>query len=145
MAKTNFTKVEESLKSGMEKLQIKKIVDSTDKQLSEKEDLRLKRVEKKKIIFNLIATLKKLEKADSKFYTKIGTPQATIKKLLESPSKLNEEDWAKVLKLNDKIKNYLRVYSSALKEESNDELVEKEREKHVNKRFNIQEKWLPVD
>lgn len=145
MSKTNFSKVEESLKKGMDKLAIKKIVDSTDSKINEINAEEEARLNKKKLAIYLIAELKRLRKSDEKLYSKLGTNLGNVKKMLEYPSKLSEEEWKAVLKLKDKVEAYKKAYAKVIKETSVEEMVEKERGKQADRRFNIQEKWLPVD
>ena len=145
MAKTNFSKVEESLQQGMNKLAIKKIVDSTDSKVAEKQVAEESRLNKKKICIYLIGELKRLSKSDKSIYSKLGTNMANAKKLLENPKKLTDEEWKFVLKLKAKIEAYKVAFSANIKELSNEEFVEKEREEQANSRFNIQKKWLPID
>lgn len=145
MAKTNYKKVEESLQEGIDQLAIKKIVDSTDTKLHEKNAVSETRLNRKKITIYLITELKRLSKSDKSLYIKLGTNLANAKKLLENPLKLSEEDWAVVLKLKDKVEAYKKAFASVIKEVSDDKLVEEEREKQSNSRFNIQKKWLPID
>lgn len=146
MAKTNFTKVEESLRKGLDKLTVKKIVDSTDQKLQEKKEAENERLKRKKTAINLISELKRLHKNDERLFINLGTNFAQIKKMLEHPSKLSDEEWKTVLKLREKIDAYKKVYKKTVKEEDPiDKIVEKERSKQADRRFNIQEKWLPVD
>ncbi|MBN9379022.1 MAG: hypothetical protein BGO14_02580 [Chlamydiales bacterium 38-26] len=145
MAKTNYTKVEDSLKKGIDRLAIKKIVDSTDSKKSEKEKEEEFRLNRRKIAIYLISEIKRLHKGDERIYNKLGVNIANLKKLLEHPLKLSEEEWKSVLKLKDKIEAYKKAYAKTIKEISNEELIQKEREKQPNKRFNIQERWLPID
>lgn len=145
MAKTNFTKVEDSLRQGIDKLAIKKIVDSTDKKQTEKKSAEELRLNKKKVCIYLIAELKRLSKTDKGIYTKLGITLQNAKKLLENPTKLSDEDWSLVLKLKDKVEAYKRAFASTIKDESPEEFVQKERDKQANTRFNIQKEWLPID
>jgi hypothetical protein len=145
MSKTNFTKVEDSLQIGLEKYNIKKIVESTDPHKDEKEAARAKRLERKKIAFQMIAELRKLAKSDPRIYSKLGSSLAAIKKLLEHPTKLTDEEWENVFKIKNKIAAYKTAFASNIKELPDADYVEKERGKENNKRFNIQDNWLPVD
>lgn len=145
MAKTNFSKVEESLKKGMEKMAINKIIDSTDTKISEKNAEEMERLNKKKTAIYLISELKKLHKNDSRIYSKLGINFTNIKKMLENPLKLTEEEWKNLFKLKDKIEAYKKAYAKAIKEETIEKIIENERSKQADRRFNIQEKWLPVD
>ncbi|KIC74112.1 hypothetical protein DB42_BL00370 [Neochlamydia sp. EPS4] len=145
MPKTNFTKVEESLIQGLDKLNIKKIIDSTSKDINEKRALDETRINKRKTAIYMISELKRLHKNDERIYLKLGTNLSHIKKMLEHPLKLNAEEWGNVLKLLDKIEAYKRAFAQTIKEVNNEEMVEKERKKQSDKRFNIQEKWLPID
>lgn len=145
MSKTNFSKVEDSLKKGMEQIAIKKIVDSTDNNLSEKKLEEETRLNRKKVAIYLIAELKRLHKFDERLFSKLGISLANAKKMLEHPSKLSEEDWRTVLKLKEKLESYKKVNVKTIKEEGIEEAVQKERDKQADKRFNIQDTWLPVD
>jgi hypothetical protein len=145
MSKTNFTKVEESLRHGMDNLAIKKIVDSTDSKKLEKKAEEEARLNRRKIAIYLIGELKKLRKIDERIYSKLGTNLANAKKMLENPLKLSEEEWKAVLKLKDKIEAYKKAYAKNIKEANIEEFVEKERERQSDRRFNIQKKWLPID
>lgn len=145
MGKTNFTKVEESLKKGMDNLAIKKIVDSTDSKSKEKKVEEEARLNRKKIAIYLIGELKRLHKGDEKLYVKLGTNLPNAKKLLEHPQKLSDTEWKTVLKLKDKLEAYKKAYAKAIKEFNIEEIVEKERDKQADRRFNIQDKWLPID
>ena len=145
MAKTNFTKVEESLKSGIEQLKIKEIVDATDSKRQEKTAEKNLRIERKKIVIRLISDIKNLYKKDDNIYKKLGTTIEKAKILLENPSKLTEEQWQEVLKLQTKVESYKKIFGLKETEVLDDSFIEKEREKQSNARFNIQKKWLPVD
>lgn len=145
MSKTNFSKVEDSLKKGMEQIAIKKIVDSTDNNLSEKKLEEETRLNRKKVAIYLIAELKRLHKFDERLFSKLGISLANAKKMLEHPSKLSEEDWRTVLRLKEKLESYKKVNVKTIKEEGIEEAVQKERDKQADKRFNIQDTWLPVD
>ena len=116
MAKTNYTKVEESFREGMNKIAIKKIVDSTDNKLTEKQAAEELRLNKKKTCIYLIGELKRLSKIDKGIYTKLGTNITNAKKLLENPQKLTDEEWAFVLKLKDKLEAYKAAFSTNAKE-----------------------------
>lgn len=145
MAKTNFTKVEESLIKGMDKLAVKKIVDSTDSNVNEKKAADEARLNRKKLAIYLISELKRLHKLDQELFIKLGTNIKTAKKLLEHPAKLSDDEWKIVLKLKDKVEGYKKAFAESIKESSIEEIVEKERNKQSDSRFNIQKKWLPVD
>lgn len=145
MAKTNFTKVEDSLNKGMSKQAIKKIIDSTDSQIIEKKAAEEKRLNRKRIAIGLITELKRLHKLDERLYAKLGTNLTQAKKTLESPTKLTDEEWATVLKLKDKLEAYKIAFAQSVKQDNIEEAVEKEREKQVDVRFNVHKKWLPVD
>lgn len=145
MSKTNFTKVEESLRKGMDKLSINKIVDSTDSKFNEKKAEEEIRLAKKKIAIYLIGELKRLRKSDEKLYSKLGMTLANAKKLLEQPLKLSEEEWKVVMKLKDKLEAYKKAYDKEARNSNLEESVKKERARQHDKRFNVQDKWLPVD
>ena len=64
--------------------------------------------------------------------------------MLEGPGELSEFDWEvleMILTRADTIKKEMKKKAGALEDE---ELVEEQRTKHLTKRFNVNDKWLPL-
>lgn len=145
MAKTNFTKVEEALDEGLRQIIKDKLHSLTDSisnistQGVEKADL----ASKKQLIAALKFELNWMAKQDPSLHHKLGIKKSEIKKLIETKEKLTQEDFEKIKFIKEKI-DVLKKELEEKSPESNDQLIEKERIKHINKRFNTNDKWLPL-
>ena len=136
MAKTNFTKAEEALAEGMRKMTVQKLLDET-KQAAQQEDVK----PSQKIIKQLIRDLNMVMKNDKQLFLVLGFNKDQIKKILSDPTNISADDWKTLLDF----KKMFDMYKSKKKREVvNDRIVEEERQKHINKRFNVNEKWLPL-
>lgn len=146
MAKANFTKVEKALEEGLTQM--------TSERLLEEASLVNPKGNKKAALPNPQAAalvlkqmkgeLRELEKSDADIFKKIGMGKSAFKKLLESAAKLTPEEWAHIKEIRTKVEQYKRELASKLPHQTDEEIVQKERVKHINKRFNVREKWLPL-
>lgn len=139
MAKTNYTKVEELLIQGQERLKIQGWIDQT-KEETTPEDLNPKTY----LIHSLEYGLDLLPPDDEKFIELVGITKDEIVRLVGKPETLSEKDWQIVKDIRLKLKEYLAQIADKMPILSDEELVESERIKHKNKRFNKREKWLPL-
>lgn len=139
MAKTNYSKVEELLSQGQERLKIQGWIDMTkvEKTLEEPNP-------KAYLLFSLNRGLELLSKDDKVFAEKLGISKADIQKLIDKPEDLQAKDWALIKEIRQKLKDHLAKVAEALPDISNEDIVENERVKHLNKRFNTRDKWLPL-
>lgn len=145
MAKTNFTKVEEALVEGLRKLTISQLIEMADAASKEgKVILATKTLEAiQKASLNAIKRdLQKLHKQDPQIYTTIGIKKADIKNFIEKS--LTDEEWESIKQIKNKLDAYKKEISSKGPQGSDDQIIESERLKHINKRFNVNEKWLPL-
>lgn len=145
MAKTNFRKVEEALREGLEKIKVKKLLDEADQaggKVSEKE---LEPEGQYKVLLVLKEELLFLAKRDPGVYKKVKTSKKTLKTLLSHGMKLTPEEWKKVQKIKGRVDVYRKELAEKRAEESDENLIEQERHKHIYKRFDVSEKWLPLD
>lgn len=145
MAKTNFTKVEEVLEEGLRQMTVQHLhtladsLSNIDSQKIDKSDA----ASLKKLITILKFELNWMETHDISLEKRIGIKKSDIKKLIEKAPPYSEEDLEKLKEIKEKIQNL----KSELEKKSpvtNAQLVEKERKKHINKRFNTNDKWLPL-
>lgn len=139
MAKTNFTKVEDALTEGLHKMKVEHLLELADLAAGTG-------IAKETTNEQLIATLKHdvswLPKKDRKIFEKAEIKKKELEKLLEKPEDLKDEDWKKLRQIKDKFdaeKEKIRAKSS------DEDLVDKERKRHIKKRFNVSERWLPLD
>lgn len=145
MAKTNFTKVEEVLEEGLRLMTVQHLhaladsLSSIDSQKIDKSDVS----SLKKLITILKFELNWMKKNNISLEKRIGIKKSDVKKLIEKAPPYSDEDLRQLKEIKEKIQNL----KSDLEKQSpvtNDQLVEKERIKHINKRFNTNDKWLPL-
>lgn len=145
MAKTNFSKVEDALNEGIRKMEMDHYIElaamadrvgrSSSKIMN---DLQTRRY--------LYALLKKeIQRCkDSSLFEAGGISREDLKTLLESFDKITEEEWMRLTAFKEKIVLYKNEQAAKLPVDKNEQLVEKERRKHINKRYNTKESWLPL-
>lgn len=143
MAKTNFTKVEAALDEGMRKMTMQHLHALTDSLSSINTDEIKTNIEaQKKMITILKFELNWMHTHDISLHKKIGIKKSEIDALLSKPS-LELEDLEKIKDIKAKI-DTLKKEISEESSVTDDQLIEKERIKHINKRFNVNDKWLPL-
>lgn len=135
MSKTNFTKAEEALNEEMRKIAIQKILDET---AAAKDDYS----PSQKVIKQLIRDVNPLIKKDKRLFAKLGFKKEQIKAILEDQN-ISAENWKVLMDFKEKLDSY-RMEKKKNSEGSEEKQVEEERIKHINKRFNINEGWLPL-
>lgn len=159
MGKTNYTKVDSMLENNLRRMTVEHDLKSAE-QLSKHNpgttpaegvtpsdspagsavDLAQNR-----LIAALQRDLKKLQLADHKtMYDTLALKKNEIRKKIEHPEKLTPEEWETLKQIKEKIDQYRSELKAKLPAASNDAIVEAERHKHINKRFNVNEKWLPL-
>lgn len=139
MAKTNYTKVEELLSANQERLKIQGWIDMTKTETSLEEPN-----PKAYLLFSLQRGLELLPKGDRRFTSDLGIKKTDILKLIQKPEDLGAKDWALIKEIRQKLKKYLSEIASELPVLNDEDLIESERVKHQNKRFNTRDKWLPL-
>lgn len=143
MGKTNFTKVEASLDEGMRKMEVERLLVEADKASGKKTSIPAEKLSKehKKLIKDLQLNLLRLRAKDRRIFSKLKVKRSTVEKLLKEPSLLKEEDWKHLQLLFKKTEVFIKeMFPDAV----DDKLIEGEKTKHINKRFNVSEKWLPL-
>lgn len=155
MAKTNFTKVEELLQDSITKKKVEgwgKLADIAQKverpemrKLVEKASLAAEKVDlDKKALIHALSQAKKKYK-DLKFYEAIGISAEELDKLLADVKVLSPEDWARLQGIRAKVAEYKKnEIEQQADKRGNEAIVDGERRKHINKRFNVKDKWLPL-
>lgn len=142
MAKTNFTKVEEMLTQGLQKIAAYHLLDEADAAASRVPDLN--KTDKRQLVSSVQRDLRLLYKKDHETYTKLGITKGFVKKLNEQAANLTSEEFENLKQIQEKIKTFKEELKTKLPPISNETMIESERTKHINKRYNINEKWLPL-
>lgn len=149
MAKTNYTKVEEALAEGMHKMEVNRLLDIADQKGDTTKD------QPKKLALKLDALhlqrlntlnneLKDLQKKGKDPYAKLKIDPAEIKRLLKDPSALTPEEWAKVKTMNEQVAVFKAEIERKPLQNSDDDIVKQQRKKQITKRFNVNDKWIPL-
>lgn len=76
-------------------------------------------------------------------YTQLTTTKKEITDL-EAKKILTDDDQKRILEILEKSKKLKEELLQKLGVGNDDALIEKERKKHINKRFNVKESWLPL-
>ena len=146
MAKVNFTKVENAFDKATQKMMIDNLSDlAAIANVIQDPQANLSKKTAEDIFVRFQKHLKKLKKGDPKLYKKLELSQKDEDRFALSPKDFSSEDWLflKALKLRiDELKKEL--YGEQILDEENDKQVHKERTRHINKRFNIRDGWLPL-
>jgi hypothetical protein len=146
MAKVNFSKVEKSFDRALQKLLIDNLSELAaiaNAIHDPKSGISSKTIEE--IITKFHKELKKLKKKDPILFGKLNLTPEEEERFNHSSKEYLREDWVflKALKLRiDELKHEL--YGQAAIDAEYDRQVAKERRRHVNKRFNIRDGWLPL-
>lgn len=155
MAKTNFTKVEGLLEAQLAKMEAKdlgKLADIAQKverpemrKLVEKASIAAAKneIDRNSLIHAIQQAIKKFK--DPSFYTAIGITSEELQVLLSTPKEnLTDKQWGQLQDLRPKIIEFKKKFTDTHPEAADETLVKKERNKHLNKRFNVKDKWLPL-
>ena len=147
MSKTNFSKVEKSLEEGMIRMKSQNLLKEADEASGNKANE--SKVPPKEVcnavLTNLEKELKKLRRSDEESYKKLALPKLDLKKLITTPSLLTPQDWKEVKEIKERLNLYKKELSLKLPQETDQDLIDLERNRHVNKRFNVSKKWIPLD
>lgn len=151
MAKTNYTKVEEMLDQGLRKITVEHLFEMADVAAAtgnppagtEKKGQQPDKAQSH-LITSLQRELKMLKKQEQDIYVKLGIKKKVLKRMIENPQDLTPEDWQSLKQIQEKIIAFREELKKKLPSVNNDELVETERFRHLTKRFNVNEKWLPL-
>ena len=142
MGKTNFSKVEKSLEEGLIKITSRHLLDEAPAAKNNPsfppQDLLVAQLQ------SMARDLKKLHALDSSIYKKLGFPREKLKKLIANPSSLTLEEWQKIKVTREKIALEKQNIAKNKPFEFDEDIVEKERLIQKNRRFNINDKWLPL-
>lgn len=143
MAKTNYTKVDAAADMGLRKMEIDRLFEATPGK--EKIPLTPEEKGKQKLLEGLKRDIQYLDpKRHKQLYTTLGYKRQDLKALIENPSTLTLEDWEKIKQIKKSIEKYRKEVMAQLPSQDDEKIVEEQRVKHINKRYNVNDKWLPL-
>jgi hypothetical protein len=142
MAKTNFSKAEESMGDALQKLTMQQLLELADIHAGTIEELSKRTKVRTLLIKALKYELSRLYRQNSEIYRKLKVKKSTLEKWIADAKDLSDEDWQKIILLKEQVEAELKQSSAT--QPTDLQHVEKERRKHINKRYNVNEKWLPL-
>lgn len=155
MAKTNYTKVEEALAEGMRKIEVNRLLNIADENKKPKRQpaspttpsqSKIGEVHLKRLIF-VQKEIKALQKQGRDPYTELKIDSKEIERFLKDPASLTAKDWETIKAFKEKILDYkskLTEQATPTDSPTNENFVEQQRKKQHTKRFNINDKWIPL-
>jgi hypothetical protein len=147
MVKINFEKMEQALTDLLVSITIKHIQELASLAASYGDTLdKVPSVDARILVMtHLLKDLIHLCKHDTDTYVKLGLYKKEVKDLIKDPDQLTPEQWQKIKEIRDLVQESKVELMDKIPEPDNEELIEAERKKHINKRYNIRESWLPID
>lgn len=142
MPKTNFTKVEDSLTAGLRKMEVNHLLNKADEATKGSKSAEAKT--KGQIFSALQFELKYLLHHGEDLYEKLKINKAELEKLGNNPEAIPAKEWEMIKNLKEVVDSYKKEWDKKHPAPTDESLVEQERKKHVYKRFNTNEKWLPL-
>lgn len=142
MSKTNFTKVEEALKEGLLRMNISGLLDmasAASKIGSQPSETAFTQRE-------LLAALKFEVNycKNEELFSIGGLSRSVLKKMLKEPNDLKPEEWEQLKLFQEKACAYRKKMIETQPAGEDDKLIETQRKRHINKRYNTKEQWLPL-
>ncbi|MFI0435233.1 MAG: hypothetical protein ACH350_05835 [Parachlamydiaceae bacterium] len=146
MAKVNFSKVEESFEKALQRLSIENLsefaaianaIEDPQKAMSSKTI--------DEIIIRFQKELEKIKREDPILFSKLNLSPENEERFSRTAADYTQEDWLRLKELKlqiDELKKELCGKEKIAIE--CDAHIEKERKRHINKRFNIRDNWLPL-
>lgn len=155
MPKTDYTRVETALEEGLRHFNILQLLDYADYAAKigtgdpKQRERRLRSIalwvrrkhERRITAATVKYDIDRLFKKDYHLYTALGTYHDEIEDLLKRAADLSDEEWERFEAIKAALEKYKEEHAIIT---PNSEIVDKERRRHINKRFNTNEKWLPL-
>lgn len=139
MAKTNYSKVEDSFNEGLLKIDIDRLLEET-----EKNGAAAKIHLAKQLLISMRFDLRSLQKRGFDPHAELNIDKSTIKTLIQHVDSLTPEEWNVIKETKKKLDKFKLEADQKAPPTSDDAIVEEERRSQMNKRFNVNEKWWPL-
>jgi hypothetical protein len=147
MKKTDYTKTENLLNEGLLKMSVQELLELADKTGSFKtEESALPSLQARTILLSFMRhdfeTLASVEGAKPE--EKTGITQKELSDAIEKIQELTPEKWETLKEVRKRLIAYRDELKDKIPHFSDEEIIALERKKHINKRFNVRDKWLPL-
>lgn len=142
MSKTNFTKAEEALSDALQKMMRTKLLEAADAAQGTLPATDEEMVERRLIVQSLRRGIKRLHHHDKEIYKKLAIQKQDLDALLKNAEMLTKENWDNVIVVKNRVVELVKLLPD--QQISNEDLVKQQRKHHKTKRFNVNDKWLPL-
>jgi 16S rRNA C967 or C1407 C5-methylase (RsmB/RsmF family) len=144
--KVNFTKVENAFDNALKKIFIDNLSElAAIATIIHTPESNLSSQTIEEIIGRFQKELKRLKKQDIKLYQRLNLSEEEANRFALSSDQYTQADWLRLRSLKERIDELKReLYGEDILDVENEKRVAKERNRHINKRFNIREGWLPL-
>ena len=146
MTKTNYTKVEEALNEGLRKIEVNRLLEIAD-EVSDKHkkttEIALSH-EQKQLLASIVHDLKSVQKIDKDPFAKLGIAKKELKKYLKKPSSLGPKEWELLKAFKEKIRTFKAELEKSAPKATDADVINQQRRKQTTKRFNVNDKWIPL-
>jgi len=141
MSKTNYTKVEEALAEGLRKITAERLLGLAD-DASGNSKKATSHVDNA-LLITLRLELTSLIKKNEDPYKLFAINKDELKNFMDHPETITLKDWENIKKLKVRVDQYKKAIDK-IATNSDDAIIEQARNKHVNKRYNVKDTWLPL-
>lgn len=146
MTKVNFTKVEGAFDLALRKLFIDNLSDlASIANVLQDPQANLSDKNLKEVILRFQKELTKLKKQDAKLFQKLNLSPEEEARLHAPADDFKPEDWLRLKALKERMEELKKELQGAeTVNPEDDKQIAEERRKHINKRFNTKDGWLPL-
>ncbi|MEI8364790.1 MAG: hypothetical protein WCF65_00060 [Parachlamydiaceae bacterium] len=148
MAKTNYTKVEEALEEGLRRMEAGRLLEIADETSQNIKKIGTSKTplqnEQKLLLTALRYDLKHLHKLGRDPFAKSSFHKDEVIEFLKHPDTISQEQWKKIEAFKKHVSDFKTALEHGTPESKNEELIEKQRKEQRNRRFNVNDKWLPL-
>lgn len=141
MAKTNLKKVESILDEGILKMTVDNLLHLADVAQGMGQPSTQKPQSPKNAIGFVERELIWIYKKDPEVFKNLQIKKKKLKNIFDHPESVSEEDLAYINEVRDLLTKYKKEKLPHL---SDEDQVKHEQDRHINKRHNVNEKWLPL-
>lgn len=143
MPRADFTKVETALDAGLRKIVVGQLLNEADANQGNPAVPGAEAAHKQ-LLIGLQHELHYLHRLGLTPYKLLKLRKKKFAEWVEHPETVTEKEWEMIKGLKGKLALIRADYEKKAKTGDNETLVDSERRKHIYKRFNINEKWLPI-
>ncbi len=141
MAKTNLTKVEGMLDQGILKITVNNLLELADIASGMGTEVKPKELSPENLIGFVEKELLWIYRKDKEIFKELELNKKKLKAIFKHPDTATPEEVNYIRELKEKLTKFKK---EKLPAQTDDELINLEQKKHINKRHNVNEKWLPL-